>query len=267
MPQTFSGKKILTVHDLRRYRLPKLYPKSRLKPFEMAVKRADHFICISEATKRDLTELFGIPSEKIDVVYLSCKTPKEAMTSKEKIREKLIKEYGLNCKEFFLAISSKDKRKNIEHTVKAFLNLKKRNEDIGLVIVGILPKDLSYLSEIDGVYALGPVKSIYPWLRSAIALIFVSLYEGFGLPILEAFSVETPVITSNSSSMGEIASYAGILIDPNSKKELIEAMECILKEKAKRLEMAALGQKRLNDFSWEKTARKTLEIYKKVAKS
>ncbi len=267
MPPRFSGLRILTVHDLRRYRLPHLYRRSNLLPFELAVRRADHFICVSNATKRDLCSIFHVNPRAVDVVHLACK---EKLTgTKQFVRgkdEDSLRTRGIRCKRFLLAFSSKDRRKNVISIARAFDLVKESlPQGTALVIIGKLNRDeKTKVESIPMVYPVGEVDNVYPWLSQSYGLVFASLYEGFGLPILEAFSTKTPVITSNCSSMPEVAGDAALLIDPRDIREMAEAIKRLCLDRQIREELIERGKKRLNVFSWEKSAKKTLEVYRRL---
>lgn len=268
MPRKFKGVKILTVHDLRRYKLPHLYPRSRLRPFERAVKRANHFICVSEATKKDLCSTFDINKGRVDVVHLATNInvmTEDARNAKLYVRREL-KKRGIPQLPYLLAFSSKDRRKNISVIARAFdLARKATGQDIMLLIIGSINLiDKKEISKIDNVFWLGEVEEVYPWLYQSQTLVFTSLYEGFGLPILEAFTAKVPVITSNCSSMPEVAGEAALLVDPRNIRDISEGIKTVCMDKNLRNELVAKGEKRAKEFSWEKSARQTFEIYQKV---
>ncbi len=270
MPPRFSGLKILTVHDLRRYRLPHLYRRSNLLPFELAVKRADYFICVSNATKRDLCSIFQVNPNDVDVVHLAC-NPK-LIGEKQSVRsdkENFLKTRGIMCKRFLVAFSSKDRRKNVISIARAFdLARKSLPQATALVIIGKLNREeKTKLESISMVYTVGEVEDVYPWLSQSYGLVFVSLYEGFGLPILEAFSTRTPVITSNCSSMPEVAGDAAILVNPNDIKEIAEAIKRLCVDEELREELIRRGNRRLKQFSWIKSAKQTFEVYRRLLSS
>ena len=269
MPPRFSGLRILTVHDLRRYRLPHLYRRSNLLPFELAVKRADHFICVSNATKRDLCSIFQVNPKDVDVVHLAC-NPK-VTGEKQSVRsenENFLKTSGIKCKRFLLAFSSKDRRKNVLSIARAFdLARESLPQGTALVIIGRLNREeKAKIESISMVYSVGEVDDVYSWLSQGYGLVFASLYEGFGLPILEAFSTRTPVITSNCSSMPEVAGDAALLVDPRDIREMAEAIKRLCLDEGLREELIERGSKRLKGFSWQKSAKQTLEVYRRLMK-
>ncbi len=267
MPPSRNRPAILTVHDLRRYVLPELYPASKTKKFEKAVQRADHFIAVSESTKQDLIKFFRIPEEKIDVVHLACNISPEQIDSMDRdtIRASLMKGLGTDHKRFLVAISSKDSRKNIPRIAEAFINAvnESRINDTALIILGRLPENMT-LPKTGNIFNPGEVDDIMTWLACSSGLVFTSLYEGFGLPILEGFAAGVPVITSSISSMPEIAGDAALLVDPKNINSIKEAIKVILENKKIVNEKIQEGKARLSMFSWEQSAVKTVHIYSKV---
>ncbi len=265
MPRSFGGTKILTVHDLRRYRLSFLYEGSRLSPFERAVKRADLFICVSHATKKDLCSIFGIREDLVHVIHLA--VPSNFVCTKDQLTamKRVLDQKGIKPKRYLVAFSSKDRRKNIVNITKAFEEAYKRlPRDTKLVIIGRINKqDRSVVKKIKNVVSLGEVDHVYPWLRFSAGLVFTSLYEGFGLPILEAFSARVPVITSNCSSMPEVASDAAIIVDPEDVRAISEAVLALFQNRLMADELVRKGERRLKDFSWEKSASMTYKLYKR----
>ena len=144
MPPTKNKPRILTIHDLRRYKIPQLYPKSKLDLFELALKRADHFIAVSNATKNDLCSLFSISDEKVDVVYPAAGAVFKPLSEfeKQKIKKQLAEETGTPMDNYMVVFSSPDRRKNISRVIKAFILAQSRLPDnFKLVVVGNLPRN------------------------------------------------------------------------------------------------------------------------------
>jgi len=144
MPPTNNKPRILTLYDLRRYKIPELYKKSKLDLFESAVRRADHFIAISQATKDDFCSIFKTPQEKVDVVHLASNTAFKPVpeSEKPKIKKQLSEMLGTTLENYLLVFSSSDRRKNISRTMEAFLSVQNLIPDnFKLVIVGNWPKN------------------------------------------------------------------------------------------------------------------------------
>lgn len=273
MPPTNGKPRLMTVHDLRRYKLPELYKKSKLELFELAVKRADHFIAVSQSTKKDLCSIFGISNEKVVVVHLSSGTTFKSVPEpeKRKIKKQLAKTLGSHLENYLVVFSSPDKRKNISRTIEAFLLAKKHLPDnYKLVIVGNLPKgdesfgSIDFNKAADSIVVAGTVDNVEQILCCAEGLVFASLYEGFGIPILEAFTCGVPVITSNCSSMPEVAGDAALLVNPYDEESISQAMVHICNDVELRTHLINSGTQRCKEFSWQKSAAKTLEVYNEL---
>lgn len=274
MPPTDSKPRLMTVHDLRRYKLPQLYRKSKLGFFEGAVKKADHFLVISESTKNDLCSVFEIDTNKVDVISLAAGfEPLEYdAEQKNKIRLQLSKKLGQKLEDYLVVISSPDRRKNIARTVEAFESAGKfLPEKLKLIIIGQLPKrEEEFIKKLKSnyyrnVFWTGVVDDLRPWLGCAKALVFASLYEGFGIPILEGFTCGTAVITSNISSMPEVAGDAALYVDPYSKESISESIIKISHDEQLRQKLITKGRERNKQFTWKKTAQEVVKVYRKLA--
>lgn len=273
MPPTKGRPRLLTVHDLRRYRYREFYPESKLAPFENAVRQADHFIAISQATKTDIQEFFGIDDERIDVVYhgglLNSGDTDPQIPQRDD--EVLLQRFDLQPGRYFTVFSSYDKRKNLPKIIQAFLRATAGlPDDYRLVIIGQLPRREDIFPEespsnmTDRIVFTGTVDDFMPLLRHCTCLVYASLYEGFGLPILEAISAGTAVITSNCSSMPEVAGDAALLVDPLSIEDMSEAMVKIASDEPLRKKLVDTGNKRVQNFSWTRAAAQTLSVYQKL---
>lgn len=245
-PPTFA-KKVTTYHDV----VPLKYPqwshpkiievhKRRLKIVE---KEIDIVIAVSDATKKDLLEVSSIPEEKIKVIYEGIselfKPQSGEDIAKFKIKMNLPKEY-------VLSIGGVGERRNLKR-------IKKVTEGLNLIITG---ENIPYVSEQE-----------MPLLYSgASVLLYPSFYEGFGLPILEAMSCGTPVITSNISSMPEIGGDGAIYVDPKDEEEIEKKLKEVLEDNDLKKELIKKGFERSKKFSWEKCAEETADVYKMVMK-
>jgi len=272
MPPTKGKPRVLTVYDLRRYIIPEFYQESRLGLFEFAVRRADHFVAISEATKNDLCRIFDICEEKVDVVHLAADKIFEPLTDFEKQRTKkqLADKLGLELENYLLVFSSPDRRKNIPRTIEAFLSVRDvLGDNYKLVVIGNVPrydeafKSIAWDKAKDGIILTGALEQIQDLFRCANGLVFASLYEGFGIPILEAFRCGVPVITSNCSSMPEVGGDAAAYVDPYSVESIAESMLRLCSDSETRRKLIDGGFRRGQEFSWKRTASETLDVYKK----
>lgn len=288
-PPARKAKLVTTIHDLSFLRWPKTaHPKvlkAQKKRLKWVEKEADAVIAISQATKNEIVELTDIPEKKITVIYEDVSEDVKKFKSDQSPASRqggrianLKEKYKIEGK-YIMAIGSQAPRKNIEMLVKAFLNVQSSNvpalntanqadrqifKKLHLVIAGRYEagEDLP-----EGVIATGFLdrEELLELINHAEAFIYPSLYEGFGLPILEAFSLQTPVVTSNCSSMAEIADNSAVLVDPKSVESIAKGIKTIVNDKGLQKDLTAKGSRRLNDFSWKKTAEQTLKVYKHIA--
>ena len=281
MAPTRRKPRVLTVHDLRRYRYREFYPHSKLEPFESAVRRADHFIAISQSTKNDLQEVLGISADRIDVVYHGgpvISGPAGPAGNARGDAEQsptgaadVLTQLGLRAGRYFVVQSSYDRRKNVAAIARAFAQAAPQlPDDFRLAIVGDLPRDEDVLADAqvsavrDQVVCCGLVDDFLGLLSTSAGLVYASFYEGFGLPIIEAMQAGVPVITSNCSSMPEVAGPAALLVEPGSTDDIAAAMLRLTEETGLRERLVAAGLKRAGEFSWERAAAETLAVYRKL---
>ncbi|MBS9383631.1 MAG: glycosyltransferase family 4 protein [Dolichospermum sp. BR01] len=221
-------------------------------------KQAEHIICISESTANDITQFYQIPSHKITPILLAGDNSHFQFLN-------------LPTRNYFLYIGRQDPYKNLQRLITAFSALPHRN-DYELWLAGPYDQRYSPLLEIQtqelGISHLVKFLNYVSYdelpiiINQAIALVFPSLWEGFGLPILEAMACGTPVITSNVSSLPEVAGDAAILINPYNPGEITTAMTTIINDSETRKQLSEKGLKRANQFSWEKTGLATVEVLK-----
>ncbi|KFD41296.1 hypothetical protein DK28_0210530 [Peptococcaceae bacterium SCADC1_2_3] len=264
---------VVTVHDLAIIRLPHTYQTSRViywrKLFKHAVKRAIYIIAISQSTKKDLVNLMGINSEKIKVIYNGVADNFKIITDEE-LLVRVRKKYRLP-EQYLLFVGLFSPRKNIAGLLKAFAILKKKYAiPHKLLMVG--EKGWKYKSDLALVDSLGIAEEVIftgyvkneelPAIYTmASAFVFPSLYEGFGLPILEAMACGTPVVTSNISAMPEVVGDAGILVEPNDPLGIAEAIYRLISDKQLAKELTSLGFQRVHCFTWEKAAREMITLF------
>ena len=241
-----KAKKVTTYHDLVPLKYPKWsHPKivavhkRRLKLVE---KEIDLVIAVSESTKKDLMEISSIPEEKIRVIY-EAPTADFKPQTREKI-ESFKKKYNLPEK-YILAIGGVGERRNLHR-------IKEATKNYHLVIAG---QTFSWLE-------LDELELLY---GSASVLAYCSLYEGFGIPILDAFSCGLPVITSNISSMPEVGREAVLYVDPLNLDDMKDKLKIIMEDEDLRKDLVKKGFVQAKKFSWEKAARETAAIYRRLA--
>ncbi|MBT6049820.1 MAG: glycosyltransferase [Candidatus Scalindua sp.] len=261
---------IITVHDIAYIRFPDLLNKSRqiYKKYILreSIKRASIIVADSYSTKRDIVEFFGINEEKIKVVHLGVESRFRPIGN--------VKEYRLKNKlhsKMILNVGTLEPRKNVITLMKAFKKLREKGfEAYKLVIAGEkgwlytqIFKEVEHSGLKNEILFLGVVKDedLPALYNCADIFVYPSLYEGFGLPPLEAMACGIPVVTSNTSSLPEVIGDAGIMVDPDDVNSLCETMCNLLTDKELRCQMSKNGLKRAKLFSWEKAANEILEIY------
>ncbi|MBC7226910.1 MAG: glycosyltransferase family 4 protein [Thermoflexales bacterium] len=239
------------------------------------LRAADAVIAVSECTKRDAVRAYGIPEEKITVIYegVSLRFRPADPEAVRVVRAK----YGLP-EHFILYVGTIEPRKNLTALLEAYAALQARNTQYATRLVIVGKKGWLYEGFFRRLRELGLEEHVHftgyvpdedlPALYSAADLfVFPSLYEGFGLPVLEAMACGVPVVCSNTSSLPEVAGDAALLVDPADVRALAEAMERVLADEALRATLRTRGLERARQFTWEATARRTLEVYRRVVGS
>lgn len=273
LPLLLSPKRrtVLTIHDV----VHQLNPSSMsLTNFlierllsRWSVLKANHIISVSRSTASGIQKFYRVDSKKITVIYSGAPRLKEVTTNYSKDNLSISKKY-------FVFVGTLDPRKNFFRIFKAFEKIKPRRFDVHLVVIGEKGwKNKKFLKEVrqhplnDYIHFLGYVNrdQLASFYSNALCLLFPSLYEGFGLPILEAMSCGTPVITSNRSSLPEVAGDAAILINPYDIGALAKAMREILTDERLREKLKKKGLNRTRKFSWEQCARQTLHVFNMIA--
>ena len=267
-----SSKKILTIHDLTPVLFPEThglihaYMQKHVVP--MTLKNIQIIIADSENTKRDIANYFKISDDKIKVVYIGIDEKFRPSANARNIREKYnIGDY------FILYVGTLEPRKNIPTLIRAFYIAQKKGVNCKLIIAGGegwkyqgIYKAVEDLKLSNSIIFLGYVPDDdLPQLYSAADLfIYPSLYEGFGLPPLEAMACGCPVISSNTSSLPEVVGEAGLMVNPYDADEIANAIYKGLNDEKLREKMIEKGLERAKTFSWKKCAEKTLEVYESV---
>lgn len=270
--------KILTIHDLT----PLIFPEAITKFRHKAVfrfnfftsKYADRIITPSQHSKRDLMDYLNIPERAISVTLEGVTEQYKVMRNRQDL-DQIKTRYHISGK-YLLYVGGFDKNKNLNTLVKAFHLLLQKNilkNNLFLVFVGTLTQDAFFLREFVKTCKLEnrviftnfvPEEELIRLYNGAEIFILPSLSEGFGLPPLEAMACGVPVITSNAASLPEIVGDAGIQVDPHSPEEFCQTIIEVLTNQGLREEMQRKGIERAQLFSWEKAARKTLQIYQEV---
>jgi glycosyltransferase involved in cell wall biosynthesis len=254
---------VLTVYDMIHEKFSEMFPSTdkTSEQKRLLVEKATKIIAISESTKKDLIELFGTDKSKIEVVYLG-----NSLFSKSnnKIGFEIPKKY-------LLFVGSRGGYKNFTKFINSVSGILKQDKDLFIVCAGggkFNTKENHFLLElgiIDQVVQYNfDDSSLAKFYKNALAFIFPSLYEGFGIPVLEAFACDCPLICSNTSSLPEIAGEGAYYFDPNKEVSIKNAVLQVLEDLDLRKSLVVKGQERLKDFSWKKTAEQTKKIYESV---
>lgn len=280
-PMRYGGNFVVTVHDLAIYREPGMFPSGQgfsikyLVP--RSIVRAKKIIAVSESTKKDIIEFFNVDPNKISVIYEGVDHNRFPFKKPEAgLREYLNNAYHIK-RDYILFVGTLEPRKNLIRLLEAWYKLVNKKPSIAqnyqLVLAGgagwlydaiyeeVKNRNLESSVLFPGYF---PSKDLPKLYAGAAFFIFPSLYEGFGLPVLEAMASGLPVITSNVSALPEIAGQAAILIDPHDEEGIAAAMEKLLDKPELRLELAAAGQARAQQFTWRKCAQETLQLYREI---
>jgi len=277
VPPVFSGKSVVTIHDLAYLRRPEFLQSNwvRSKNWETSpsAKRADLIITISSFSKNDLIELLGIPEEKIRVVPHGVSPSFVPIRDKETL-EKIREKHGIK-ENYILFVGMLQPCKNIVSLLEAFSELKNSsNLPHQLVIAGgkgwiydeIFQRFKELKLEKDVIFTGHVSHDELPALYSGADLfILPSRFESFGIPVLEAMACGTPVIASNACALPETTGGATLLVSPDSILEIAEGMYKVLSDSNLQKVLREKGLKRAKELIWERTARMTLDVYEEVS--
>ena len=274
IPANLQGEMVVTIHDLLPVIFPEFFIEGFQSIFELGIKRLNDakptVIADSSATKEDVVKFTNIPPENIYVIPLAYDDTKFFPVKNDAILHQL----GLEDSPYLLYLGGIDMRKNIVRIIEAFECIAEKFSDIKLVLAGGMDWNanpiLSNLNDskhrsrivITDYVTDEQKQALY---AGATAYLFPSLYEGFGLPVLEAMACGCPVITSNVSSLPEVAGEAALLVDPYNTEQLVHEMERIIISESLREELKCKGFEQCKKFSWDKTAEMTEEVYKIAA--
>jgi glycosyltransferase involved in cell wall biosynthesis len=275
IPPAFgAGRMVVTVHDLNFVHFPHFLTPDSLRYYagqiDWAIRHADHILADSHQTRQDLLSLLGAPPDKVTTVHLA---------ADERFRPlgepwSVLARYGLDSG-YLLFVGTLEPRKNVPALLQAYRQLvDQRVTAQPLVLVGrpgwLADEIFAALEALDlgdrvrileDIYDVESLTQLY---NGAAVLAIPSFYEGFGLPALEAMACGVPVVASDRGSLPEIIGDAGLLIDPEEPDALAAALERALTDGALRANLVARGLARAGEFSWTKTARQTLAVYRRV---
>jgi glycosyltransferase involved in cell wall biosynthesis len=277
LPAAVRCRSVVTIHDCIHLMFPQYLPNRAAYAYARAsmwaaARRSDRILTVSEASKRDILSLFNVKPEKIVVVYNAIDEHFSTTPSEEhvaRIRER----YQLDHK-FVLYVGNIKPHKNLVRLIEAFSELRRTHDDLKLLIIGdeisklpALRRAVHHHKLHKYVRFLGYLKddTLTVLYRLASVFVFPSLYEGFGLPPLEAMASGTPVVTSNVSSLPEVTGDAAVLVDPYDVDSIRDGIRRILDDPQLAEELRIKGLKRAREFSWERSVEKTQRVYREVA--
>ncbi len=269
-------RRVVTVYDTIPLLAPQAYPlmhRVAYRTFIPAARwTADAVMTVSEESARDISRLTGIPRHKVHVTYPGIRLPSEQELAgwRNKVPE-VLSQFGIT-EPYFLYPGALNPRKNMVRVTQAFESLLQRDSEVQLVLVGPnswpsekveraaarIGRRLLRLGYVDA-------ETLHILYTGARAVVYVSLYEGFGFPVLEAMAHGTAVITSNRSSLPEVAGDAGLLVDPTEPGEIEGAMDRLLSDRFLASSLSERGRNRAAEFSWARSAQEALRVYRAVA--
>lgn len=277
IPPGVKGKKVTIIHDMAYKACPDTVNKKTKKWLDLNLKksciRADAIITVSEFSKSEIIKYLKIPKEKIHVMHLGVDFSKFHTEYTEEQARLIRDKYGLE-NEYLLYLGTIEPRKNIRALIEAYAVLHSKDAYIPQLVLsggnGWLNDDIygavKELQLEDKVIFTGYVdqEDSPVLMKNALAFLFPSLYEGFGMPVIEAMACGTPVMTSNSSSLAEIAGDAALLVDEKSVKSISEGIRKLIKDTELREELSEKGLKHCRQFTWERSANVLKEVYRKL---
>ena len=261
---------VLTVYDM----IHELYPeyfnldKITARNKKILIQKANHIIAISENTKKDIMNLYGIDEKKIKVIYLgnsivsSTKIPRNTPQIPQK---------------YILFVGSRGLYKNFTLFIESISEILRSDKSINVIVAGGYSNQNNFSKEEVGLFEMLNIENqIFQYsvndeqlahlYQNALCFVFPSLYEGFGIPILEAFSCNCPAVVSNTSSLPEVGGNAAIYFDPKDKRDIYDKVNEVIYNEKVREQMIKRGREQLKNFSWEKTAKETIELYREILK-
>lgn len=257
---------VLTVHDM----IYELFPKQtdphshKAENKRKAISAAEAIICVSENTKKDLLDRYPLLEDRITVTYLASDIDASLSYGSEPVPSR----------PYYLYVGSRHTYKNFDGLLVAFAKTVSIQPDIALCIVGspLNKTEQELIAELkltDHIEYYGYVSDSHlaKLYRCSVAFVYPSLYEGFGIPPLEAMSCGTAVIASNCSSIPEVVGDAGLLFEPNAINDLADILLLLLNSSTERDRLIQKGYQRTQAFSWDKTAAQTINVYQSVGSS
>ncbi len=282
IPLSYRGKTIVTVHDLAVHKIPEVFPKikkTKIKAkLNLMVGKADKIIAVSNSTKKDIQEIYKYPANKIEVIYGGF--DKRLFNVTNISRKEFFKKYALKRNEkYLLFLGTIEPVKNITRLLEAFKKFREqlarqhKDNNYKLILAGKngwLANEYKQIARDFGIekevvftgYIIGD--ELVPLFKYADFFVMPSLYEGFGMTVLEAFATETPAIISGVSSLPEVAGKSAYFINPLDVNSIVEAMLKLASNEKLKDNYRLRGKEQLKKFDWERCARETLAVYQKL---
>jgi glycosyltransferase involved in cell wall biosynthesis len=267
---------VVTIHDCIHLRFPRQLPNPAAAVYarlmmRRAVRAADRVIAVSQATRADLIELVGADGGKIEVIPHGCDPFFFEPVSPEEL-DRVRRKHGLE-RPFLLSVTNIKPHKNLKRLLQAFGQLHRDYPDLELVIAGGSLQRHPDLEMVCAECAVGervrslgflPKDELRALYKMAQIFVFPSLYEGFGLPPLEAMACGTAVVASRSSAIPEVVGHSGLLVNPFRVDAIAEAVRSLLENDSFRRALGAQGRRRAREFDWDEAARRVLSVYHEV---
>ncbi|MFY9552922.1 MAG: glycosyltransferase family 1 protein [Thermoanaerobaculia bacterium] len=274
IPPLARARAVVTIHDIIHVLYPQFLPNRAALLYarvmiRRALKRADRILTVSYNSKRDLVDYFGIAPARIEVVYNGVADrfrPEVARAERDRVAGK----YGLP-RPYLLFLGGEKPHKNVRNVLRAFAEARRQRAlPHALVLAGPMPNNRSRVEALISALDLDsrvlrpgvvPDEDLPGLFAGADAFLYPTLYEGFGLPVIEAMACGVPVLTSSTSALQEIAGGYAYLVDPMDVDAIARGIVDLATDPKRRLEFADLGKRRARDFSWDRAAEETLRIY------
>ncbi|MGE0812136.1 MAG: glycosyltransferase family 4 protein [Vicinamibacterales bacterium] len=277
LPLLTRCRTVVTIHDCIHLRFPEYLPNRSAFAYahamiRLAARKADRVLTVSEASKRDILHYTGLAPDQVQVVYNGIDARFTAVPDEEAV-DRVRQRFQLTHP-FVLYVGNIKPHKNLERLIAAFAAVRADGpDDLKLVVIGDetskhpTVRHAVHRHRLDKhvrFFGFQPAPTLVIFYRLARVFAFPSLYEGFGLPPLEAMANGTPVVTSNVSSLPEVAGDAALLVDPYDVGAIAEGLRRALTDEALRQDLIARGRARVQDFSWTRATARTLEVYRQV---
>jgi glycosyltransferase involved in cell wall biosynthesis len=272
IPPFCNCKTVTTIPDIAYEHYPQFFSKFDVLRAKVLIRRsaelADHIITVSDYSKNDISRTYHIDPDRITVTHEGA-GPDFFPRDKDECRERIARKYGIKTS-FILYVGRLQERKNLRRLLSAYARLRKQGAGEKLVLVGKkdwesgnVQEHLKSLDLKDSVIFTGYVPSadLPVFYNAAEAFVYPSIFEGFGLPVIEAMACGLPVLTSYGSSLEEVAGDAALLVDPMSEESIAEGLDKLLGDSSLRLSLGRAGLLRSATFSFEKTAEQTIGVY------